>query len=163
MMSNIELLKIELEKRKQGSIQQTINEIAVEFNRNKKNVFADFKVLGQTGFIEIGIGTWKYKAKELEAIINEHADDLLNDRANDKCKAKKANTMWINEIKRERLKVIKEIISELQKEMGAAPIEDIISKAEESGIEKETVEDLIQNLKSAGNIIESSNERFRTV
>lgn len=63
MMSNIELLKIELKKRKQGSIHQTINELVVEFNRNEKNLHAGFKVLGQTGFIEVGVGTWKYKNK----------------------------------------------------------------------------------------------------
>ena len=64
---------------------------------------------------------------------------------------------------RDRIKVLREIIRDLQKEMGAAPIEEIISKAEESGIKKETVEDMIQKLKSAGEIIESSNERFRVV
>ncbi|KPQ43095.1 MAG: hypothetical protein MPEBLZ_02319, partial [Candidatus Methanoperedens nitroreducens] len=32
-----------------------------------------------------------------------------------------------------------------------------------SGIKKETVEDMIQKLKSAGEIIESSNDRFRVV
>jgi len=64
---------------------------------------------------------------------------------------------------RDRIKVLREIIRDLQKELGAAPIEEIISKAEESGIKKETVEDMIQKLKSAGEIIESSNERFRVV
>ncbi|MFZ3166106.1 MAG: minichromosome maintenance protein MCM [Candidatus Methanoperedens sp.] len=64
---------------------------------------------------------------------------------------------------RDRIKVLREIIRDIQKEMGAAPIEEIILKAEESGIKKETVEDMIQKLKSAGEIIESSNERFRVV
>lgn len=64
---------------------------------------------------------------------------------------------------RDRIKVLREIIRDLQKEMGAAPIEEIISRAEESGIKKETVEDMIQKLKSAGEIIESSNDRFRVV
>ncbi|MCZ7403845.1 MAG: minichromosome maintenance protein MCM, partial [Candidatus Methanoperedens sp.] len=65
---------------------------------------------------------------------------------------------------RDRIKVLREIIKELQDEYkGPAPLEDIISKAEESGIKKETVEDMIQKLKSAGEIIEASNERFRVV
>jgi len=65
---------------------------------------------------------------------------------------------------RDRIKVLREIIRDLQNEhKGAAPIEDIISKAEESGIKKETVEDMIQKLKSAGEIIEASNDRFRVV
>ncbi len=64
---------------------------------------------------------------------------------------------------RDRIKVLREIIRDLQKEMGAAPIEEIISRAQESGIKKETVEDMIQKLKSAGEIIESSNDRFRVV
>jgi replicative DNA helicase Mcm len=64
---------------------------------------------------------------------------------------------------RDRIKVLREIIRDLQKELGAAPIEEIISKAQDSGIKKETVEDMIQKLKSAGEIIESSNERFRVV
>jgi len=64
---------------------------------------------------------------------------------------------------RDRIKVLREIIRDLQKEMGAAPIEEIISRAQDSGIKKETVEDMIQKLKSAGEIIESSNDRFRVV
>jgi|SRR5659263_97103 len=64
---------------------------------------------------------------------------------------------------RDRIKVLREIIRDLQKEMGAAPREEIISKAQESGIKKDTVEDMIQKLKSAGEIIESSNDKFRVV
>ncbi len=65
---------------------------------------------------------------------------------------------------RVKAKTLREIIRELQDELkGAAPLEDIISRAEESGIKKDTVEDMIQKLKSAGEIIEVSNERFRVV
>ncbi len=65
---------------------------------------------------------------------------------------------------RDKIKVMREIIREVQEEYkGTAPIEDIIIKAEESGIKKDTVEDIIQKLKSAGEIIEVSNERFRVV
>jgi replicative DNA helicase Mcm len=65
---------------------------------------------------------------------------------------------------RDRIKVLREIIRDIQNaHKGGAPIEEIILKAEESGIKKETVEDMIQKLKSAGEIIEASNERFRVV
>jgi replicative DNA helicase Mcm len=65
---------------------------------------------------------------------------------------------------RDRIKILREIIRDIQSEhKGGAPIEDIISKAEETGIKKETVEDMIQKLKSAGEIIEASNDRFRVV
>ncbi len=65
---------------------------------------------------------------------------------------------------RDRIKIFREIIRKVQEEFkGLAPIKDIILKAEESGIKKDTVEDMIQKLKSAGEIIEASNERFRVV
>ena len=63
MISNIELLKEELKKRKQGNVEQTINELVVEFNRNKKNLYESFKVLGKTGYIQLKAGaydvTWR--------------------------------------------------------------------------------------------------------
>ena len=70
----------------------------------------------------------------------------------------------ISKSQKDRIKVLREIIRDLQDEhKGATPIQDIIMKAEESGIKKDTVEDMIQKLKSAGEIIEVSNERFRVV
>jgi hypothetical protein len=63
MISNIELLKKELKKRKQGNVQQTIDEVVVKFNRNKKNMSESFKALGQAGFIKVAFGTWKYEKK----------------------------------------------------------------------------------------------------
>ncbi|MDD5473005.1 MAG: hypothetical protein PHU34_02535 [Candidatus Methanoperedens sp.] len=63
---------------------------------------------------------------------------------------------------RTKLKFLKEIIRSLQDEYkGAVPIEDIISKAEESGVKKDTVIDFIQKLKQVGEIIETSNGQFR--
>ncbi|MDP2841327.1 MAG: minichromosome maintenance protein MCM [Candidatus Methanoperedens sp.] len=65
---------------------------------------------------------------------------------------------------RDRIKVLKEIIRDLQDEYkSAVPLEDIISRAEESGIKKDTVEDIIQKLKTVGEILEATNERFRIV
>jgi replicative DNA helicase Mcm len=65
---------------------------------------------------------------------------------------------------RDKIKVLKEIIRDLQDEYkSAVPLEDIISRAEESGIKKDTVEDMIQKLKTVGEILEATNERFRIV
>ena len=65
---------------------------------------------------------------------------------------------------RTKIKLLKEIIRSLQDEYkSAVPIEVIISKAEEWGTKKNTVEKMIQKLKSEGEIIEASNERFRVV
>lgn len=64
MMSNIELLKIELKKRKHGNIQLTIDSLVSEFNRNRKNIADCFKVLGHTGYIQVAVGTWKYQEKK---------------------------------------------------------------------------------------------------
>jgi replicative DNA helicase Mcm len=65
---------------------------------------------------------------------------------------------------RDRIKVLKELIRELQEEhKSAVPLEEIISKAEESGIKKDTVEDNITKLKTVGEILEVTNGRFRVV
>ncbi len=65
---------------------------------------------------------------------------------------------------RDRIKVLKEIIRRLEGEYkSAVPLGDIISKAEESGIKKDTVEDMIQKLKTVGEVIEVTSERFKVV
>ncbi|KCZ71473.1 putative ATPase involved in replication control, Cdc46/Mcm family [Candidatus Methanoperedens nitroreducens] len=65
---------------------------------------------------------------------------------------------------RDRIKVLKEIIRKLEGEYkSAVPLGDIISKAEESGIKKDTVEDMIQKLKTVGEVLEVTNERFKVV
>lgn len=63
---------------------------------------------------------------------------------------------------RDRIKALIEIIRELQGEYGSAvPLEDIAAKAEESGIKKETVEDMIQKLKTAGEVYELSHGKYK--
>lgn len=65
---------------------------------------------------------------------------------------------------RDRMRVLTAIIRELQDEYKTAvPLEDILAKAEEAGIKKETVEDMIQKLKTAGDLLEASNERYRVI
>ncbi len=63
--------------------------------------------------------------------------------------------------KRDRIETLKQIIREFQHDKEAAPLEDIISKAISSGIERDAVEDIIRLLKRTGEIYEVSNERFR--
>lgn len=64
---------------------------------------------------------------------------------------------------RDRIRVLREIIKELQDEHERSPlIEDIVAKAEEAGIKKEMVEDMISKLKSAGELIVSVG-RYRVV
>lgn len=59
---------------------------------------------------------------------------------------------------------LKGIIKELEKgRMGAVPLDEIISKAAESHIDKDTVEDYMQRLKTIGELLEVANGRFRVV
>lgn len=70
----------------------------------------------------------------------------------------------IGKSQRDRIKVLHDIIKELQDEMkSAVPIKDIVEKAMEAGIKKEDVEDIISKLKSMGDLLEASNERYRVV
>jgi len=63
---------------------------------------------------------------------------------------------------RDRIKVLMEIIRDLQEEMkSAVPTEDIVNKAVESGMKEGDVEDMLKRLKSTGDILEASNERYR--
>jgi len=64
---------------------------------------------------------------------------------------------------RDRIKVLREIIRELQKSEGSVPLAEILEKAVESGIKEDVVEDMLAKLKSGGDIIEASNRRFRVV
>lgn len=72
--------------------------------------------------------------------------------------------LGIGKSQRDRIRVLREIIKELQHETGgAASLTDIVIKGEASGINVENTQDMIQKLKSAGEIIEVSNERYRVV
>lgn len=65
---------------------------------------------------------------------------------------------------RDRIKVMKEIITELQAEMkSAVPLNDIIERAVEAGIKENDVEDMIFKLKTVGEILEASDERYRVI
>lgn len=65
---------------------------------------------------------------------------------------------------RDKMKVLKGIIGELQEEhKSSVPLEDIVSKAEESGINKKDVLELMQKMKTIGEVLEVTNGRFRVV
>jgi replicative DNA helicase Mcm len=65
---------------------------------------------------------------------------------------------------RDKVRVVRDIIKQVQEDhKGGAPKEEIISRAEEAGIKKDSVEDMIQQLKRSGEIYETSNEKFRVV
>ncbi len=65
---------------------------------------------------------------------------------------------------RDRIKILKEIIKELQDEMkSAVPTEDIVKKAVEAGMKDDDVEYMLKKMKTDGDLLESSNERYRVV
>ena len=71
-------------------------------------------------------------------------------------------SVGVSKSQRERIKILREIIKELQDEMkSAAPIKDIIEKAMEAGMKKDDIEEMLMKLKSTGELLETSNERFR--
>lgn len=73
-------------------------------------------------------------------------------------------SVGVSKSQRDRIKVMREIVRELQDEYKTAvSVDDIIAKAEEAGIKKDTVEDMLTKLKTAGELIEVSNGKFRCV
>jgi len=70
----------------------------------------------------------------------------------------------IGKSQRDRIKVLREIIREVQDEMnGAAPLKDIMEKAVAAGMKEDDIEDIIHKLKSVGEILEAGNERYRVI
>lgn len=70
----------------------------------------------------------------------------------------------IGKSQRDRIRVMKEIIKELQEEQkSAVPMKDIVERAVGAGIKERDVEDTISKLKSIGEILEASNKRYRVV
>lgn len=65
---------------------------------------------------------------------------------------------------RDRVRVLIEIIKELQDEMqSAAPLHDIMERAVEAGMKEDGIEYIINRLKTVGELIEASNNRYRVV
>jgi len=70
----------------------------------------------------------------------------------------------IGKSQRDRIRVMKEIIKELQEEQkSAVPLKDIVERAVGAGIKERDVEDIISKLKSIGELLEASNERYRAI
>lgn len=73
-------------------------------------------------------------------------------------------SVGMSKSQRDRIKILREIIKELQDEQkGAVPLAEILEKAVESGIKEDAVEDMLKKLKTDGEVIEASNRRFRIV
>ncbi|VVB51268.1 MCM OB domain protein [uncultured archaeon] len=104
-------------------------------------------------------------AKSKSNIFNKIviADEIIEIGQNDRF-MEPLNIISSSRSIRERLKVLRNIIKELQqKEKGGVKVELIISKAEEAGIRKETIEDMLMKLRSAGEIIEREENCYRVV
>ena len=70
----------------------------------------------------------------------------------------------VSKSQRDRIRVLKDVIRELQDEMNSeVPLNDIVERAVESGMKEDDVRDMIHKLKSVGELIEASNERYRVV
>jgi replicative DNA helicase Mcm len=64
-------------------------------------------------------------------------------------------TTGISSSQRSKIVEVKHVISDLEKEVGKSiPIEDVVKRAEERGIDKSTCEDTIEKLKRSGDIFE---------
>lgn len=73
-------------------------------------------------------------------------------------------SVGMSKSQRERVKIMRQIIMELQYEFKTSvPLEDILLRAEEAGIKQDRAKDLLATLKSAGEIIEVSDGKFRVV
>lgn len=72
-----------------------------------------------------------------------------------------ADIVRVGMSKRDMIGTLKKIILELQSDKETVHLDDIISKAESVGIERDAVKEVIQLLKRTGEIYEVSNERFR--
>jgi len=64
---------------------------------------------------------------------------------------------------RDRIKSLRDILLEEQNLNGAAQIDAIVFKASSIGMNKEIVIDMVNKLKSSGEVIEASNDRYRVV
>lgn len=63
---------------------------------------------------------------------------------------------------RDKIRILRQIIQELQGN-GAVPVSEILAKASDLGIKKETAEDMLLKLKTIGELLEVSEGRYRVV
>lgn len=105
-------------------------------------------------------GNTKPAEFEVDAYIKAWDEDISDE---DRAKIVVAYLTTVSDQnQRDRIKTLRDIIRDNQGK-GATPIEIIISKSQEAGIEKRDMENMIQKLKSSGGIIEVSENRYRVV
>ncbi len=110
-------------------------------------------------------------AHEVDTYLKIYHEEDISD--NDRVKivaayiapAKEDDVMFVGmgKAQRDRIKTLRELIRESQNGNGAASLETIISKAQVVGFTKETAEDMLYKLKSAGEVIEVSQNQYRAV
>ncbi|MCX9014373.1 MAG: minichromosome maintenance protein MCM [Candidatus Methanoperedens sp.] len=101
--------------------------------------------------------------KRIVRIVMASLQQVMTDPETGKLDSDMINT-GMGKSQRDKVRVVRDIIKQVQEDhKGGAPKEEIISRAEESGIKKDSVEDMIQQLKRSGEIYETSNEKFRVV
>ena len=65
---------------------------------------------------------------------------------------------------RDKIRILKDIIKEIQQETkDAAPLEYIMAKGEAAGMKPDNIQDMIEKLKTVGELMEVRNDRFRVV
>lgn len=111
------------------------------------------------------INNHKIEPKAINASGNtpEETNFTLQTPASFKTEGVSVDIIRVGMSNREIIGTLKKIIQVSQHDKETAHLEDIISKAEIVGIDKDAVKDIIQLLKRTGEIYEVSNERFRIV
>ncbi len=103
------------------------------------------------------------KKGEVKAIPALNAFTLIGRDAARK-KEQPSINLGMGKSQRDRIRELKEVIRELQDEMkSAVPLIDIVERAVEAGMTEDDVEYMINRLKSVGELLETSNDRYRVV
>ena len=99
-------------------------------------------------------------AKNAIRLLNASLEDVGVDLESGKVDIDKIMT-GVTKTQRDKIHVIRSIISELEKDFGTAKKEEIIKMSEEKGIDKGAVEQLLEMLKKNGEIYEPIFNKFK--
>lgn len=116
-------------------------------------------------------GADKPTAHEVDAYLKIYHEDDLNDDDRAKIVAtyctpvQEDDVMFVGmgKAQRERLGVLRDIIRSSQNGSGGVELDTIVSKASAYGITKDDTGDMLCKLKSAGEVIEVSQDKYRVV